>query len=315
MMKLVDAEALRVELGKCYVTRFEGKLPDGRICHYSDVLDLVSSFPAADQALHGQWIPDDYGYYRCDQCSFEHDSPECVIPYCPNCGACMECGGRRMNVVHNANCIDALREYPDRYFDLIIADPPYFSGPEKRGYYGSKVSKIGVHREYPVSSEWRIPTAADFREIFRVAKYYIIFGANYFSDTQFATGRIIWDKVNGKSSFSDAEIAATNLFKSVRIFRFMWNGMMQGRSCDDGTKAQGNKKLNEKRIHPTQKPVALYRWIFRNYVKPQWKVCDPFLGSGSSRIAASEFEIDFVGFELDAYYFAAQERRYQQEVN
>lgn len=77
-----------------------------------------------------------------------------------------------MNVVHNANCIDALREYPDRYFDLIIADPPYFSGPEKRGYYGSKVSKIGVHREYPVSSEWRIPTAADFREIFRVAKYY-----------------------------------------------------------------------------------------------------------------------------------------------
>ena len=220
-----------------------------------------------------------------------------------------------MNVVHNANCIDALREYPDRYFDLIIADPPYFSGPEKRGYYGSKVSKIGVHREYPVSSEWRIPTAADFKEIFRVAKYYIIFGANYFSDTQFATGRIIWDKVNGKSSFSDAEIAATNLFKSVRIFRFMWNGMMQGRSCDDGTKAQGNKKLNEKRIHPTQKPVALYRWIFRNYVKPQWKVCDPFLGSGSSRIAASEFEIDFVGFELDAYYFAAQERRYQQEVN
>ena len=121
--------------------------------------------------------------------------------------------------------------------------------------------------------------------------------------------------MNGKSSFSDAEIAATNLFKSVRIFRFMWNGMMQGRSCDDGTKAQGNKKLNEKRIHPTQKPVALYRWIFRNYVKPQWKVCDPFLGSGSSRIAASEFEIDFVGFELDAYYFAAQERRYQQEVN
>lgn len=90
MMKLVDAEALRVELGKCYVTRFEGKLPDGRICHYSDVLDLVSSFPAADQALHGQWIPDDYGYYRCDQCSFEYDSPECVIPYCPNCGACMD---------------------------------------------------------------------------------------------------------------------------------------------------------------------------------------------------------------------------------
>ena len=63
------------------------------------------------------------------------------------------------------------------------------------------------------------------------------------------------------------------------------------------------KKLNEKRIHPTQKPVALYRWIFRKPLKPQWKVCDPFLGSGSSRIAASEFEIDFVGFELDAYLF------------
>ena len=220
-----------------------------------------------------------------------------------------------MNVAYCANCIEALRKLPDKQIDLLIADPPYFSGPEKRGYYGGKVSKIGVHRDYPVSPAWKVPTAADFEILLRKARYYIVFGCNYFCDTKFARGRIVWDKVNGSSSFSDAEIAATNLFDSVRLFRYMWNGMLQGKSITEGHIQQGNKRLNEKRIHPTQKPIALYEWIISTYAKCGWTICDPHLGSGSSRIAAARLEFDFVGYEKNKYYFDQQEQRYQNEMS
>lgn len=221
--------------------------------------------------------------------------------------------GSGMNVAYHADCVDALRELPDNSFDLIIADPPYFSGPEKRGYYGSRKSKIGVHRDYPVSPAWKVPTNEDFEVIFQKARYYIVFGCNYFCDTIFAPGRILWDKVNGSSSFSDAEIAATNLFDSVRLFRYMWNGMLQGKSIEDGYIQQGNKRLNEKRIHPTQKPIALYEWIISTYAKQGWTICDPYLGSGSSRIAAARLGFDFIGYEKNEYYFEQQEKRYKIE--
>lgn len=160
------------------------------------------------------------------------------------------------------DCLPAMELFPDNYFDLAVVEPPYFSGPERRGFYGSKVSKIGVHRDYPVSPAWSKPEPEYFKELFRVCRHYIVWGCNYF-DYQFSTGRIVWDKCNGNSSFSDCEIAATNLFSSVRMFRYMWSGMMQGKSITEGDTMQGNKSLNEKRIHPTQKPVALYDWIFK----------------------------------------------------
>lgn len=191
----------------------------------------------------------------------------------------------KLNHCYNVDCLPAMELFPDNYFDLAVVDPPYFSGPERRGFYGSKVSKIGVHRDYPVSPAWSKPEPEYFRELFRVCRHYIVWGCNYF-DYQFATGRIVWDKCNGNSSFSDCEIAATNLFSSVRMFRYMWSGMMQGKSITEGDTMQGNKSLNEKRIHPTQKPVALYDWIFKNYAEPGQKILDTHLGSGSSRIAA-----------------------------
>lgn len=216
-----------------------------------------------------------------------------------------------MNEVYNVDCMEYMRTLPDKSFDLAVADPPYFSGPERRGYYGRKVSPIGVRRDYPVSPKWDIPDAAFFTELDRVAKRYIVWGCNYF-DFVFPHGRIVWDKCNGESSFSDCEIAATNCFESVRLFRYMWNGMCQGKSIEEGHIQQGNKSLNEKRIHPTQKPVALYTWLLRRYAKPGWKILDTHLGSGSSRIAAYDLGFDFVGCEIDPYYFKAQDERFSE---
>lgn len=106
----------------------------------------------------------------------------------------------KLNHCYNVDCLPAMELFPDNYFDLAVVDPPYFSGPERRGFYGSKVSKIGVHRDYPVSPAWSKPEPEYFRELLRVCRRYIVWGCNYF-DYQFATGRIVWDKCNGNSSF------------------------------------------------------------------------------------------------------------------
>ncbi len=214
-----------------------------------------------------------------------------------------------MNVAYNIDCMEYMKALPDKSIDLCLADPPYFSGPERRGHYGSKVSKIGVHRDYPISPHWEVPGEELFREICRVAKRWIVWGCNYF-EFAFPPGRIIWDKCNQGSSFSDCEIAATNCHKSVRLIRYMWNGMMQGKSITEGHIMQSDKSLNEKRIHPTQKPVFLYEWLLMKYAQPGDQILDTHLGSGSSRIAAYELGYDFIGCEIDKYYFDAQENRY-----
>ena len=100
-----------------------------------------------------------------------------------------------LNQCYNMDCMKGMAQFPDGFFDLAVVDPPYFSGPERRGYYGSKVSKIGVHRDYPVSPVWEIPGRAYFDELHRVAKHYIVWGCNYFN-YEFAPGRIVWDKLS-----------------------------------------------------------------------------------------------------------------------
>lgn len=202
----------------------------------------------------------------------------------------------------NMDCMTEMVKFPDNYFDVAIVDPPYYSGPEKRKFYGRKISPIGVQRIYDKSTSWSVPEREYFDELFRISKNQIIFGCNYFN-YPFGSGRIVWDKCNGSSSFSDCELAYTSFHDSVRLFRYMWNGMMQGKSISEGHIQQGNKKLNEKRIHPTQKPVNLYRWLAQKYLKPGQLVIDTHVGSGSSLIAFEEYDLQYVGYEVDKSYY------------
>lgn len=216
----------------------------------------------------------------------------------------------------NADCMTVMAQYPDKYFDLAIVDPPYFSGPNTRGYYGRKENPIGGRRLYDTIPEWSVPNTEYFDELFRVSKQQIIWGVNYFN-FHFGSGRVVWDKVNGQSSFSDCEIAYCSLHDSVRLYRYMWNGMMQGKSISEGHIQQGDKKRNEIRIHPTQKPVNLYLWLLQNYAKTGDKILDTHVGSASSLIACEELGLDYIGCELDQDIFELAKQRletYQRQV-
>ena len=198
----------------------------------------------------------------------------------------------------NIDCMEYMKTLPDESFDLAISDPPYFSGPEKREFYGQKLSSRGVRRvDYEKIETWQIPDDSFYKELCRVSKNQIIFGINYFKFSDVPAGRIIWDKVNGASSFSDCEIASCSMISSVRIFRYMWNGMMQGKSISEGYIAQGDKSKNEKRIHPTQKPVELGRYLIRTFSNPGDTILDNACGSGSFLVAAALENRKFIGIE------------------
>lgn len=222
-----------------------------------------------------------------------------------------------MNIAYNMDCLEAMRKMPDKCFDLAIVDPPYgrkeHGGKRRSGFVLQKNgSRLYVSDGGYEKKEWdKCPPESEyFQELFRVSKNHIIWGVNYFPFV-FGSGRIIWDKCNGGSDQSDCEIAYNSKTSRVDLFCFMWSGMMQGKSIAEGHVMQGNKKLNEKRIHPTQKPVALYEWLLSRYAKPGDKILDTHLGSGSSRIAAYNFGFDFTGYEIDKDYFDAQEERFE----
>ena len=192
---------------------------------------------------------------------------------------------------------------PDKWADLAVCDPPYGIG--ESGEKNHTRSKLATSQDYKPFSGKDInpPDEVYFKELLRVSKNQIIFGANHFADrlpNPASSCWIVWDKENGENDFADCELAYTSFHSAVRIFRFRWQGMLQG--------DMANKEV---RIHPTQKPVALYRWIYQHYAKPGDKILDTHLGSGSSRIAAYDAGLDFVGFEIDKDYFDKQEERFR----
>lgn len=218
------------------------------------------------------------------------------------------------------DCMQGMKEFPDKYFDLAIVDPPYgrkeHGGRNRSGYVRQKNgSKIFVKDGRYENRKWdnEPPSEDYFNELMRVSKNQIIFGCNYF-DYPLIGGRIVWDKRNDGSNQSDAEIAYCSMNDRIDIFRYMWRGMFQGKSITEGTTQQGNKRLNEKRIHPTQKPVALYEWLLNRYAKPNDIILDTHVGSASSLIACYNTNHKFVGFELDEYYYKVSKQRLDTEM-
>lgn len=211
------------------------------------------------------------------------------------------------------DCMQGMKRYPDKFFDLAIVDTPYGIGED--GSTNKSRSKLAKSKDYG-NKGWDSdsPSIEYFLELIRVSKNQIIWGANHFIHKipYPSPCWIVWDKVNGENDFADCELAYTSFKTAVRQLTFMWHGFMQGGDYNGGMR--GNKKENEVRIHPTQKPVALYKWLLNGYANPSDKILDTHLGSGSSRIAAYDMGFDFTGFEIDKDYFEAQEKRFQQHI-
>lgn len=190
----------------------------------------------------------------------------------------------------NLDCIEGMKQYPDKYFDLAIVDPPY-------GIDAGKMTMGSGKHKFKKGKDWDagIPTEEYFLELFRVSKNQIIWGGNYFTKILPPSNDwIIWDKLNPNLSFSEAEMAWCSIKRNTRIFKHY------SAQVEEGGK-----------IHPTQKPVKLYDWILKNYAKEGDKILDTHLGSQSSRIAAWKAKLDFIGFETDIDYFQQGNKRFE----
>lgn len=211
-----------------------------------------------------------------------------------------------MTEAFNIDCMEYMSELPDNAFDLAVVDPPYGIG--ESGAKNHTRGKLAVAQDYkPFSGEdLNPPDDKYFSELRRVSKNQIIFGANHFISKIPVDSHcwIVWDKDNGDNDFADCELAWTSFPTAVRRFRYRWSGMLQQ-----------NMSEKEIRIHPTQKPVALYAWIYHQYAKEGDKILDTHLGSGSSRIAAYDAGLDFVGCEIDKDYFALEEKRFAEHAS
>lgn len=226
----------------------------------------------------------------------------------------------KLNELYNLDCMDAMKGIPDKYFDLAIVDPPYgigeHGGKNRSNFVTQKNgAKIYVNDGNYENRNWdnESPSPEYFKELSRVSKNQIVWGINYMPVKLKSSGRIVWDKCNDGSDQSDCEIAYNSLTQRIDVFRFMWRGMFQGKSMTEGHIQQGNKKLNEKRIHPTQKPVPLYLWQLNKYAEKGWKILDTHAGSASSLIACHRLGFDFLGFELDREYFDLASKRLEKE--
>ena len=226
-----------------------------------------------------------------------------------------------MTEVFNISCYDYMKTLPDNAFDLAIADPPYGLGADKPSRKPTMAKQkngtwLYVREHNYGKKDWdaEIPPPEFFDELRRVSRNQIIWGANYFG---LKGGMIVWDKMNGETDQYGCEIAYQSFDQRTDVVHFMWSGMFQGEVCSvDLSKAyrqQGNKKLNERRIHPCQKPVALYVWLLQRYAKEGDRIFDPMMGSQSSRIACHKLGFDYVGCELDKDYFEKGCERFKLE--
>ncbi len=213
-----------------------------------------------------------------------------------------------MNIIniYHGDSLKAMETMEDKKYDLSICDPEYGIGADKKNSGLKKQSRksSSYSKDYGVK-DWDSKTASVdyFNELFRVSKNQIIWGVNYYPYNLFAGGRIYWNKCVSMPTYSDGELAYCSLINSIRSYTFAWHGMIQG-----------DMKNKEERIHVTQKPVALYKWLLKNYAKPGDKIFDSHGGSMSHAIACIEMGFDLDIWELDKDYYDAVVKRIKQHV-
>lgn len=204
------------------------------------------------------------------------------------------------DIITNEDCMDLMARYEDNYFDLAIVDPPY--GIDVTNQSQGKGGGVAKKIEYKKTDWDKIaPNQTYFKELKRVSKNQIIWGANHFIENipnANSSCWVVWDKDNGSTDFADCELAYTSFNTAVRKIKWKWSGMLQQ-----------DMKNKEIRIHPTQKPIKLYEWLLMKYAKENDKILDTHLGSGSIAIACHNLGFELTGCELDKDYYKEAMKR------
>ena len=200
--------------------------------------------------------------------------------------------------LYNADCMEVMKTFKDKQFSLAIVDPPYGIGMDKT-HFKTKSSNSKPTDYNAKDWDSAIPNKEYFAELMRVSKNQIIWGGNYFVENLTNSSCwVVWDKDNGDSIHADCELAWTSFKTGVRKIKWLWHGMRQQ-----------NMKNKEKRIHPTQKPVQLYKWILQNYAKEGDTILDTHFGSLSIGIACHDMKFDLTAIELDKDYYEQAKQR------
>lgn len=197
--------------------------------------------------------------------------------------------------IYNCDCMELMKQYPDKYFDLATVDQPYGIGIDGQKENKNKRNPK-ANRKHHKQKSWdsEIPTKEYFLELKRISKNQIIWGSNYFVEhlTQASKGWIFWFKGQEGLTMSDGELAYSSFNKPTRMVTINRVELLK-----DGT------------IHPTQKPVKLYEWLLTNYAKQGDKILDTHLGSGSHAIACNNLGFELIACELDKDYYEASIER------
>ena len=222
----------------------------------------------------------------------------------------MQCYQQPFLSVYLSDCITLMRTFDDKQFDLAIVDVPYGIGED--GSKNHTRSKLAVSKNYKAyaGNDTNAPEAEYWTELLRISKNQIVWGANHFiSKLPYDSSCwIVWDKDNS-GDFADCELAWTSLNTAVRKFKWRWNGMLQQ-----------NMKDKEVRIHPTQKPIALYEWIYQNYTREGNLILDTHLGSGSIALAVDKvnrldkMNLHLTAVEIDKEYIDKAIKRISESI-
>ena len=210
-------------------------------------------------------------------------------------------------VLYHGDCLEVMKKMPQGCIDLMVTDPPYGINAANYKRRNTKHGKSKAYCKDYGLDDWdkEIPAKENFDEMFRISKEQIIFGGNYFVEyLKNSPCWIVWDKKTGACGYADCELAWTSLTSAVRKFEWKWSGMLQERMGKD----------KETREHPTQKPLALMKWIINRYSQENDIIFDPFLGSGTTARAAKDLGRYYIGIEIEKKYLDIAVKRLGQEV-